>query len=163
MVVNVLVKGIPALFLPLMCLVAPVGAQEAVFTDLHDLVPDRCFSAALTTVTADSADIGIESGYNSATWINKACKASTHAFHSRTVTDTFTATVTAPPEMRIARVHYEQVGTRFLERSIYWAASGTGTLTVNEITLPFSFTLPTLVKTVDLTGARRWRAQRSPS
>jgi hypothetical protein len=65
----------------------------------------------------------------------KACKASTHAFHGRTVTDTFTATVTAPPGMRIARVHYEQVGTRFLERSIYWAASGTGTLTVNELTL----------------------------
>lgn len=140
------------LVLSLFGLVAPLGAQEATFTDLHDLVPDRCFSALLTTVGADAVDIGIESGYNPATWINKACKASTSAFHSRTVGDTFTVTVTAPPGMRISGVHYEQAGTRYLERSTYWQASGTGTLTVNGVPLSFGFTAPTLIQTVDLAG-----------
>jgi hypothetical protein len=96
--------------------------------------------------------IGIESGINPVTWINKACKASTTAFHSRTGGDTFTVTVTAPPGMRITRVHHEQAGTRYLERSTYWQASGTGTLTVNGVPVSFSFTAPTLIKTVDLAG-----------
>ncbi len=132
--------------------VAPLAAQEVAFTDLHDLVPERCFSVPLSTVAADAVDIGIESGHDPSTWINKACKASTTAFHGRTATDTFTVTATAPPGTRFTRVHYEQAGTRFLERSIYWQASGTGTLIVDGNPLPFSFTSPTLVKTVDLTG-----------
>jgi hypothetical protein len=151
---NVSVQGVLlTLVVSLFGLVAPVGAQEATFTDLYDVVPDRCFSAALTTVSPDAVDIGIESGIDSATWINKACTASTTAFNSRTVNDTFTVTVTAPPGMRIARVHYEQAGTRFVWWSpIYWHASGTGTLTVNGVPLSFSFTAPTLVQTVDLAG-----------
>jgi hypothetical protein len=132
--------------------VSPAAAAEAAFTELHDLVPDRCFSAPLSAVASDSVTIGIESGYSSSTWQNKACKASTSAFHAGTVGDTFSATVAAPPGMRIARVHYEQAGTRYLERSTYWSASGTGTLTVGGTELPFSFTTPTLVRTVDLTG-----------
>ena len=151
MVTNMFVKYVLlSLVLSLIGLVAPLGAQQATFTDLHDLVPDRCFSAPLTTVTADSVDIGIESGYNPSTWINKACIASTYAFNSRAVTDTFTVTVTAPTGMRITRVHYQQAGTRFLERSIYWQASGTGTLTVDGVPLSFSFMAPTLTQTVDL-------------
>lgn len=150
MVSNVFAKSILLTpILSLIVLAAPIAAQEAVFTDLTDLIPDRCFSAPLTTVTADSVHIGIESGFSFTTWINKACKASTSAFHARSVADTFTATVTAPPGMRIARVHYQQVGDRYLERSTYWQASGTGSLTANGVTLPFSFTLPTLVKTLD--------------
>ena len=129
---------------------APLGAQEATFTDLHDLVPDRCFSAPLTTLGADSVDIGIESGYSHQTWQNKACIASTGAFHAGTVADTFTVTVTAPAGMRIARVSYQQSGRRYLERSTYWSASGTGTLTVDGVPLSFSFTTPTLIQTVDL-------------
>jgi hypothetical protein len=153
MVPKVAVTGVLlAVLLSLFGLAAPVGAQEATFTDLHDLVPNRCLSAALSTVSANAVDIGIESGYDSATWINKACKASTSAFHSRTASDTFTLTVTAPPGMRISRVTYEQVGSRYLERSTYWQASGTGTLTVNAVPLSFSFTAPTLIKTVDLAG-----------
>jgi hypothetical protein len=151
---NASVKGfLLTVVLSLLGLVAPVGAQEATFTDLHDLVPDRCFSAALSTVSADAVDIGIESGIDSATWINKACTASTTPFNSRTVTDTFTVTVTAPPGMRIARVHYEQAGTRFVWWSpLYWHASGIGTLTVNGVPLSFSFTAPSLIQTVDLAG-----------
>jgi hypothetical protein len=69
MVPNVFARGVPlALVLSLVGLVAPLGAQEATFTDLHDLVPDRCFSAALSTVSADAVDIGIESGVNRRTW-----------------------------------------------------------------------------------------------
>jgi hypothetical protein len=68
------------------------------------------------------------------------------------VSDTFTVTVTAPPGQRITRVHYQQSGSRFLERSLYWRASGTGQLTANGVGDPFSFTLPTLTRTIDLTG-----------
>jgi hypothetical protein len=139
------------LALSLFGVVAPLGAQEATFTDLHDLVPNRCFSASLSTTGADFVDIGIESGYNQ-TWINKACIASTNSFHGRTVTDTLTVTVTPPPGMRIARVSYEQAGRRYLERSSYWFATGTGTLTVNGVPLSFSFTAPALIQTVDLSG-----------
>src|SRR5262245_59016188 len=140
MVPKVFVKGVLlTLMLSLFVLAAPVGAQ-ATFTDLQDLVPNRCFSAALSTVSVDAVDIGIESGVDPATWIDKSCVASTTAFHARTVTDTFTVTVTAPPGMHIARVNYEQVGSRFLERSTYWFANGTGTLTVNGVPLSFSFT-----------------------
>ena len=153
MVPKVLVKGVLlTVVLSMFGLAAALGAQQATFTELHDLVPDRCFSAALSVESADAVDIGIESGFNPNTWINKACTASTRAFNSRTVTDTFTLTVTAPPGMRISRVDYEQTGTRFLERSTYWQASGTGTLTVNGVPLSFSFTAPTLVKSVDLAG-----------
>jgi hypothetical protein len=152
MVTNPFAKAVLTLVLSLIGMVAPLGAQEAVFTDLHDLVPDRCFSAPLSTVDANSVDIGIESGFSSTSWTNKACKASTTAFHARSVTDTFTVTATAPPGMRITRVHYAQQGSRFLERSLYWTASGTGTLTVNGVALPFSFVGPSLVQTVDLTG-----------
>jgi hypothetical protein len=103
-------------------------------------------------VGTDFVDIGIESGYNSQTWLNKACIASTYAFNARTVADTFTVTVTAPPGMRIARVSYSQTGSRYLERSTYWFANGTGTLTVNGVPLSFSFTAPWLTQTVDLSG-----------
>jgi hypothetical protein len=97
-------------------------------------------------------NIGIESGYSSTTWQNKACVAATTAFHARSVSDTFTVTVTAPPGQQITRVHYVQSGARYLERSLYWQASGTGQLTANGVSVPFSFTLPTLTKTIDLTG-----------
>ena len=133
---NMLVKGVLlTIVFALFGWVAPLGAQEATFTDLHDVVPNRCFSAPLSTVGADFVDIGIESGFDSATWVNKACKASTSAFHTRTAGDTFSVTVTAPPGMRITRVTYAQAGTRYLERSTYWTASGTGTLTVNGVPL----------------------------
>ena len=150
MVSNVFIKGVLRTLALSLLGVAPLGAQEATFTDLHDLVPDRCFSAPLTTLGADSVDIGIESGYNHQTWKNKACIASTASFHTGTVADTFTVTVTAPPGMRIARVSYEQAGRRYLERSTYWFASGTGTLTVNGAPLSFGFTDPSLIQTVDL-------------
>jgi hypothetical protein len=129
-----------------------VPPTPATFTDLHDLVPQRCFSAPLSTVGAVSVNIGIESGYSSTTWQNKACIAATTAFHARSVSDTFTVTVTAPPGQQITRVHYVQSGARYLERSLYWQASGTGQLTANGVSVPFSFTLPTLTKTIDLTG-----------
>ena len=93
----------------------PVLAQEEVvpeeFTELHALIPDKCFSATLSVVTPGSVDIGIESGYSSTTWQNKACIASTRSFHGRTASDTFTVTVTAPAGMRIARIAYQQAGT----------------------------------------------------
>ena len=150
---NMLAKGVLlTIVFALFGWVAPLGAQDATFTDLHDVVPNRCFSAPLSTVGADFVDIGIESGFDSATWVNKACKASTSAFHTRTAGDTFTVTVTAPPGMRITGVTYAQAGSRYLERSTYWQASGTGTLTVNGVPLSFSFTTPTLSRTVDLTG-----------
>ena len=134
----------------------PLLAQEEVapeeFTELHDLIPDKCFSAPLSIVSPGSVDIGIESGYSSTTWQSKACIASTKAFHGRSASDTFTVTVTAPAGFRIARIRYQQAGTRYLERSTYWTASGTGTFTVNEVAVPFTFTTPALTRVVDLTG-----------
>jgi hypothetical protein len=129
-----------------------VPSTPVTFTDLHDLVPQRCLSAALSTVGPASVRIGIESGYNSATWQNKACIAATTAFNPRSVSDTFTVTVAAPPGQHITRVQYQQTGSRYLERSLYWRASGTGQLTANGVSVPFSFTLPNLTKTIDLTG-----------
>jgi hypothetical protein len=38
----------------------PVFAQEE-FTELADLVPNRCFSAALSAISPGSVNIGIES------------------------------------------------------------------------------------------------------
>lgn len=152
MIPKVFVRGLLLTLILSLSGLVPARAQEATFTDLQDLVPNRCFSAALTTVSADAVTIGIESGYDPRTWTNMACKAATAAFHVGSAGDTFTVNVTAPPGMRLARVHYEQVGTRYLERSNYWFASGTGTLTVNGVPLAFSFTAPTLTTTVDLTG-----------
>ena len=37
---------------------------QAEFTELYDLVPNRCFSAALTVENPGWLDIGIESGYD---------------------------------------------------------------------------------------------------
>ena len=145
---EILLTLVPSMFV----YVAASRAQEAAFTKLHDLVPDRCFSAALSTVDATTVAIGMESGYNPVTWKNKACTASTAAFNTGSVTDTFSATVTAPPGMHISRISYEQVGSRLLERSTYWFGNGTGTLTVNGVPLSFSFTNPTLIQTVDLAG-----------
>ena len=129
-----------------------VPPTPVTFTDLHDLVPQRCFSAPLSTVDVASVRIGIESGYNPANWQNKACIAATTSFNPRSVSDTFTVTVTAPPGRHLTRVHYQQSGNRLLERSLYWQASGTGQLTANGVSVPFSFTLPNLTRTIDLTG-----------
>ena len=133
-------------------IVNPLGAQESVFTDLFDLVPGRCFSAPLTLVDDTMVDIGIDSGYDPATWRNRAFVASTTAFNSRTAGDTFTVTATAPLGMRITRVTYAQAGARYLERSTYWTASGTGTLTVDGVPQSFFFTTPSLTRSVDLSA-----------
>jgi hypothetical protein len=129
-----------------------VAPTPVTFTELHDLVPGRCFSAALSTVEVASVRIGIESGFNPTNWTNNACVAATTAFNTRSVGDTFTVTVTAQPGRHITRVHYQQAGGRLLQRSLYWFASGTGQLTANGVSVPFSFTLPTLTRTIDLTG-----------
>jgi hypothetical protein len=129
-----------------------VPPTPVTFTDLHDLIPQRCFSAPLSTVDVASVRIGIESGHDPATWQNKACIAATTAFNPSSVSDTFTVTVTAQPGQHITRVHYHQAGSRFLERSLYWRASGTGQLTADGVSVPFSFTLPNLTRTIDLTG-----------
>ena len=129
-----------------------VPATPVTFSDLHDRVPGRCFSAALSTVDVASVRIGIESGHNPANFASNACVAATTAFNPRSVSDTFTVTVTALPGQHITRVHYQQSGSRFLERSLYWRASGTGELTANGVSVPFSFTLPNLTRTIDLTG-----------
>jgi hypothetical protein len=122
------------------------------FTDLHDLVPQRCFSAPLSTADVASVRIGIESGYNPANWQNNACIAATTSFNPRSVSDTFTVTVMAPPGRHLIRVHYQQSGNRLLERSTYWFANGIGQLTTNGVSVPFSFTLPNLTRTIDLAG-----------
>ncbi len=123
------------------------------FTDLHDLVPHRCYVAATSTVVADSVVIGIENGGAvPGTFQRKACIAATTAFNPASVGDTFTVTVTAPPGMTISRVQYVQVGSRLLERSTYWRASGTGELTAGGVSVPFSFTTPSLGRSIDLTG-----------
>lgn len=96
--------------------------------------------------------VGIESGYSSTTWQNKACVAATTAFNPRSVSDTFTFTVMAPPGQHITVVRYQQLGSRFLQRSAYWQASGTGELTANGVSLPFSFTSPNLFQSIDLSG-----------
>jgi hypothetical protein len=129
-----------------------VPPTPVTFTDLHDVVPGRCFSAPLSTVDVASVRIGIESGFNPVNWTNNACVAATTAFNTRSVGDTFTVTVTAQPGRHITRVHYHQSGARLLQRSLYWFASGTGQLTANGVSVPFSFTLPTLTRTIDLTG-----------
>ena len=129
-----------------------VPPTPVTFSDLHDLVPGRCFSAALSTVDVASVRIGIESGHDPATWQNRACIAATTAFNPRSVSHTFTVTVTASPGQHLTRVHYQQSGARFLERSLYWRASGTGELAANGVSVPFSFTLPSLTRTIDLTG-----------
>ncbi len=123
------------------------------FADLHDLVPHRCYVAATSTVVADSVVIGIENGGAvPGTFQRKACIAATTAFNPGSVGDTFTVTVTAPPGMTISRVQYVQSGNRLLERSTYWRASGTGELTAGGASVPFSFTTPSLARSIDLTG-----------
>ena len=123
------------------------------FTGLHDLVPHRCYVAATSTVVADSVVIGIENGGAvPGTFQRKACIAATTAFNPGSVGDTFSVTVTAPPGMTISRVEYVQFGNRLLERSTYWRASGTGELTANGASVPFSFTTPSLGRSIDLTG-----------
>ena len=116
-------------------------------------MPHRCYVAATSTVVADSVVIGIENGGAvPGTFQRKACIAATTAFNPGSVTDTFSVTVTAPPGMTISRVQYVQSGNRLLERSTYWRASGTGELTANGASVPFSFTTPSLARSIDLTG-----------
>lgn len=113
---------------------AAAFGEEATFTEMHDLVPLRCFATELSTVTADAVDIGINTGYTATSGgfaIRADCIASTAAFNARTTTDTFTVTITAPVGQKITKVHYEQVGSVFKERSVYWFATFSGTLTVN--------------------------------
>ena len=123
------------------------------FTDLHDLVPYRCYVAEASTVVADSVMIGIEDGGAvPGTFQRRACVAATTAFNPRSVSDTFTVTVTAPPGMTISRVQYVQFGNRLLQRSTYWFANGSGALTAAGVSVPFSFTTPGLGRSIDLTG-----------
>ena len=131
----------------LLGLASPVAAQEVLFSDLSDSTPGRCFSVARSVIAADTLTIGIESGFDPKTWQNIACRASTGSFSARTAGDTFMVTITAPPGRTIARVHYEQDGFRFLERSLYWYAQGTGSLVVNGAAQAYTFQNPTLVKT----------------
>jgi hypothetical protein len=130
-----------------------VPTDPVTFTDLHDRVPYRCYMAEQSTVSADRVSIAIENGGAvPGTFQRRACIAATTAFNPGSVTDTFTVTVTAPPGKRLTRVTYSQTGSRLLQRSIYWRASGTGQLTANGLTMPFSFTHPGLARSIDLTG-----------
>ena len=123
------------------------------FTDLHDVVPHRCYVAATSTVVGDSVVIGIENGGAvPGTFQRAACIAATTAFNPRTVGDTFSVSVAAPPGMTISRVQYVQLGNRLLERSTYWQASGSGELTAAGVSVPFSFTTPGLGRSIDLAG-----------
>ena len=142
-----------------------VPTDPVTFTDLHDSVPYRCYIAEQSTMSADRVSIAMENGGAvPGTFQRRACIAATTAFNPRSVTDTFTVTVTAPPGQRLTRVTYTQTGNRLLERSTYWRASGTGQLTANGVTMPFSFTHPGLARSIELTGQNvRARRSRSPS
>ena len=123
------------------------------FTDLHDSVPYRCYIAEQSTPSADHVSIAIEDGGAvPGTFQRRGCIAATTAFNPGSVTDTFTFTVTAPPGKRLTRATYTQTGNRLLERSTYWRASGTGQLTANAMTMPFTFTHPGLSRSIDLTA-----------
>ena len=55
-----------------------VPPTPVTFTDLHDLVPRRCFSAPLSTVDVASVRIGIESGHNPANWHEQRLRRGDH-------------------------------------------------------------------------------------
>jgi hypothetical protein len=130
-----------------------VPMDPVTFTDLHDSVPYRCYIAEQSTVSADRVSIAIEDGGAvPGTFQRRACIAATTAFNPGSVTDTFTVIVTAPPGKHLTRVTYTQSGNRLLQRSTYWRASGTGQLTANGVTMPFSFTDPGLARSIDLSG-----------
>jgi hypothetical protein len=104
-------------------------------------------------VVGDSVVIGIENGDAvPGTFQRAACIAATTAFNPRTVGDTSSVSVAAPPGMTISRVQYVQLGNRLLERSTYWQASGSGELTAADVSVPFSFTTPGLGRSIDLAG-----------
>jgi hypothetical protein len=104
-------------------------------------------------MSADRVNIAIEDGGAvPGTFQRRACIAATTAFNPGSVTDAFTVTVTAPPGTRLTGVTYTQTGSRLLQRSTYWRASGSGQLTASGVTVPFSFTHPSLARSIDLTG-----------
>lgn len=141
-----------------LCLIgsAPtVDAQDLTFSNLQDLVPNRAFNPATSIANDNNLTIGLESGNyvipGTFSVINKAFVAATYFGYSRLTSDTIFVTVTAPPGRHIASITYAQTGSRVLSRG-YFSADGSGTLTVNNAPLPFTFQHPNLSKTVNLTG-----------
>lgn len=141
------------------CALAVAGASPAwaqdTFSNMSDLVPDRCFSAPLSTAQDKTLSIGIETGQYLSGWTlrSKGCGASAGSMTSfpRSTSDRLSVTINAPAGQRIARIYYQQAGLRIIERSTYWYANGSLSLAVDGVRLTLlNFQSPSLTQTLEL-------------
>ena len=126
-------------------------AQAQTFQDLHDAVPGKYFSAANSTQTETVLTFGLETGFNTTTWLSNAFVASTYSFYSRYVVDALTFLVVAPAGETIAALHYAQSGS--VTCSKLCGVVSEGILLVDEI--PYSLgASPTVPRnlTISLSG-----------
>lgn len=133
---------------------SPARAQDT-FSNMSDLVPDRCFSAPLSTVQDNALTFGIETGRYVSGWTvrSKGCGASAGSMtlFPRTTSDRLSVTVNAPAGQRIARIYYQQAGLRIIERATFWYANGSLSIAVDGVRLTLlNFQSPSLMQTVEL-------------
>ena len=88
-----------------------VPPTPVTFTELHDPVPQRCFSAPLGAVDVASVRDRDRVRLQPGELAEQGVYRGDHSFNPRSVSDTFTVTVTAPPGRHLTHVHYQQSGT----------------------------------------------------
>lgn len=87
------------------------AASAQTFTNIHDAVPGKYFSASASVVDGSTLVIGLESGSNPSTFVSNEFRASNLAYQNRMADDTISFTVSAPAGYTIATITYAQHGT----------------------------------------------------
>lgn len=150
---------IAALVIVVFGLASSAHAQNATFTDVHDAVPLKFFNPSSDSTRVDPADpntliIGFESGIDSASFTERAFKASTQTFGNPMASDTLSVNVVAPAGYYVSSVTYVQTGTGSVLRVAsargvsHWVVDG------QPASLGFFGTDPSLARTVTFTDSR---------
>lgn len=134
---------------------SPAQGQTVTFTDINDAVPGRFYDAA--TSGPDALDpnrlrIGFESGLDFRTFQYTDFRASSAAFSHPSAMDTISFRVTAPAGYYIARITYSQRGTGSVVRTGRAAGMTNWVVGDHPADVGVFATIPTLSRTVDLTG-----------
>jgi hypothetical protein len=131
--------------------------QVVTFSRISDAVPSRFFDAATSApapLDANTLIIGLNTGFDSATWKWRVFRASTATYSYTNAMDSISFTIQAPPGFYISKITYTQRGTGSVLRTGKASGAATWIVAGRAASLGAFTTNPTLSRTMDLTGKK---------
>jgi hypothetical protein len=155
---RVSVVSVAALALALL-LPTSARAQSVTFTDVRDAVPGKFFNPSPDSTRVDPAApntllIGLESGFDSATFLERNFRATTDAFGNRVAADTLAFDVVAPEGYYVSSITYEQAGGGSVVRVADARGNSSWIVNGQPASLGVFRTDPTLARTITFTDSR---------